>query len=154
MKARIPRQRVRPIMDGIFTNGSYSRHFSEKECFSDILEPLRVPKGTECYLFHVQDITFYRNLEMRAGFMRVAPSRSTEPLRATKVDRKGRPSGPETRFSTISGRFWDRFSSFFEAASRERLDSQREGPNPVLYWQAQYFQGFAELADKPKINRS
>ena len=46
---------------------------------------------------------------------RVAPSRSTEPLRATKVDRKGRPSGPETRFSTIFGRFWGRFSRFFVA---------------------------------------
>ena len=39
-------------------------------------------------------------------------SRSTEELRATKVDREGRPSVPETRFSTILGRFGSRFSCF------------------------------------------
>ena len=47
---------------------------------------------------------------------RVAPSRSTEAPRATKVDRKGRPRRPETQFSTISGRFSGRFSRFFDAA--------------------------------------
>ena len=40
---------------------------------------------------------------------RVAPSRSTEPLQATKVDRKGCPRRSETRFSIISGRFWNQF---------------------------------------------
>ena len=55
---------------------------------------------------------------------------------------------------TILGRFGDRFSSFFEVASRERLDSQREGPNPVLYWQVLYFQGFADFAEKPKTDQN
>ena len=54
-------------------------------------------------------------LPRRSESPRVAPSRSTELLRATKVDRKGRPSGPETRFSMIFGRFWGRFPRFFVA---------------------------------------
>ena len=43
---------------------------------------------------------------------RLASNRSTGPLRAAKVDRKGRPSVPETRFSTILGRFWKDFRRF------------------------------------------
>ena len=85
---------------------------------------------------------------------RVAPSRSTEPLRTTKIDRKGRPRRSEMRFSTISGRFSGRFSRSFEVASRERLDSQREGPNLCFCRQAQHFQGFADFAEKPKIDEN
>ena len=54
----------------------------------------------------------------------------------------------------ISGRFPVRFSRFFEVASRERLDSQREGPNLCFCWQAQYFQGFADFTEKPKIEEN
>ena len=61
---------------------------------------------------------------------RIALNCSTGALRAAKVDRQGRPGGPETRFSTISDRFWDRFSSFFEATLRERHDSWHECANP------------------------
>ena len=51
-------------------------------------------------------------------------------------------------------RFWDKFSLFFEVASREQLDSQREGPNLCFCWQAQHFQGFAGFAEKPKIEEN
>ena len=51
-------------------------------------------------------------------------------------------------------RFWDQFSLFFEVASRERLDSQREEPNLCFYWQAQHFQGFADFAEKAKIDKN
>ena len=37
---------------------------------------------------------------------------------------------------------------------RERLDSQREGPNLCFCWQAQYFQGFADFAEEPKIDKN
>ena len=47
-----------------------------------------------------------------------------------------------------------RFSSFFEVAARERLDSQSEGPNLRFCWQAQYFQGFADFAAKQKIQEN
>ena len=66
----------------------------------------------------------------------------------------GLPRRPEMRFSTISGRFWGRFSSFFEVTWRERLDSQGEVPNLCFCWQAQYFRGFADLARKPKIDEN
>ena len=59
-----------------------------------------------------------------------------------------------TRFSTILYRFCDRFQWFFEVASRERLDSEREGPNLCFCWQAQHFQGFADFAEKPKIEEN
>ena len=42
----------------------------------------------------------------------VTPSRPTEPLRATKVDRQGRPSGPEKRFSICWIDFGTNFCSF------------------------------------------
>ena len=58
------------------------------------------------------------------------------------------------RFLTFSGRSWDRFQWFFEVALRERLDSQREGPNLCFCWQAQHFQGFADFAEKPKIEEN
>ena len=60
---------------------------------------------------------------------------------------------PNVSKATISGRVWGRFSLFFEVASRGRLDSQREGPNLCFCWQAQYFQGFADFAEKPKIDK-
>ena len=49
--------------------------------------------------------------------------------------------------------FWARFSYFFEVAVRARLDLQRREPNPCFCWQAQYFQGFANFADKQKSNQ-
>ena len=55
-------------------------------------------------------------VDLAARVARVAASGSTETPRATKVDRKGRPRRPETQFSTISGRFSDGFSRFFDAA--------------------------------------
>ena len=84
---------------------------------------------------------------------RVVSSRSTEPLRTKKVDRKGRPRRSETRFSTISGPFSGRFLRFLEVASRERLDSQCEGPNPCFCRQAQYFVRVELRAFQPKIGR-
>ena len=73
----------------------------------------------------------------------------------TKVDQKGRPSGSETQFSTIFlGRFWDKSSLFFEFASRERLDWQRKGPNLCFCYQAQYFHGLADFAEKTKIDQN
>jgi len=39
-------------------------------------------------------------------------------------------------------------------ALRERRDSQREGPNLCFCWQAQYFRGFAEFAEKPKTDEN
>ena len=70
----------------------------------------------------------------------------------------GEPSGcprrSERRFSTISGRFSGRFSRFFEVTSRERLDSRRDGPNLCFCQQAQYFGGFADFTEKPKINEN
>ena len=39
------------------------------------------------------------------------------------------PKIPEVQFSTLSGRIWGPFPSFFEVPSRERLNSQRTGPN-------------------------
>ena len=50
--------------------------------------------------------------------------------------------------------FWERFSFFFEVAVRARLDLQRREPNPCFCWQAQYFQGFADFAEKPKIEEN
>ena len=83
---------------------------------------------------------------------------ASERPRATDFDRLGRPSDSarptSTRFSTIPGRFCDRFSSFFDVAPRERLDSQREGPNLCFCWHAQYFGGFADFAKKPKIDKN
>ena len=70
----------------------------------------------------------------------------------------GEPSGcprrSERRFSTISGRFSGRFSRFFEVTSRERLDSRRDGPNLCFCQQAQYFGGFADFTEKPKIDEN
>ena len=70
----------------------------------------------------------------------------------------GEPSGcprrSERRFSTISGRFSGRFSRFFEVTSRERLNSRRDGPNLCFCQQAQYFGGFADFTEKPKINEN
>ena len=51
-------------------------------------------------------------------------------------------------------RFCFRFSSFFEVASRSRLDSQPKGPNLCFCWQAQYFRGFAGFAERPKIDKN
>ena len=50
--------------------------------------------------------------------------------------------------------FWARFSYFFEVAVRARLDLQRREPNPCFCWQAQYFQGFADFADRSKIHQN
>ena len=50
--------------------------------------------------------------------------------------------------------FWDRFSYFFEVAVRARLDLQRREPNPCFCWQVQYFQGFADFADRSKIHQN
>ena len=66
----------------------------------------------------------------------------------------GRPRRSERRCSTISGRFSGRFSRFFEVTSRERLDSRRDGPNLCFCWQAQYFGGFADFTEKPKIDEN
>ena len=60
----------------------------------------------------------------------------------------------EMWFSTISRRSWDRFSWFFEVASCERFDSEREGPNLCFCWQAQHFQGFADFAERTKIDEN
>ena len=59
---------------------------------------------------------------------------------------------PENRaIPELLHRFKIEFSSFCEGTLRERLESQRERPNLCFCWQAQYFQGFADIADKPKI---
>ena len=82
-----------------------------------------------------------------------------------KSDAALAPSAPQTAKSdgalspnapkaTILGRVRDRFSLFFEVVSRGRLDSQREEPHPCFCWQARYFQGFADYAEKPKINQN
>ena len=42
---------------------------------------------------------------------------------------------------------------FFEVATRERLDSQREGPNLCFCWQAWYGIDISHLAKKPKIDK-
>ena len=68
--------------------------------------------------------------------------------------RKGCPSGPETRFSTILGRFWKQFWWFFEVALRERLDSQREGPNLCFGWQAWYETHISHFARNPQIDEN
>ena len=65
----------------------------------------------------------------------------------------GLPRRPEMRFSTISGRFRGRFSSFFQASSHERLDSHRTGPNLCFCWQERYFEGFADLAKRLKMDK-
>ena len=65
----------------------------------------------------------------------------------------GLPRRPEMRFSTISGRFRGRFSSFFQVSSHERLDSHRTGPNLSFCWQERYFEGFADLTKRPKIDK-
>ena len=88
---------------------------------------------------------------------RVAPSRSESLDRTASSDQSRLKRSPERPRDTIFDDFksiWDRFSLFFEVTSRERLDSQREGPNPVSYWQAQYFQGFADFADRSKIDQN
>ena len=74
--------------------------------------------------------------------------------KSIKVDRKGRSRSPETGFSTIPGRFWEGFSSFFEVASRDRRESQREGPSLCFCYQAQYFRGFADFAEKRKTDEN
>ena len=43
--------------------------------------------------------------------------------------------------------------ALFEVASRERLDSQCEGPTPCFCRQAQHFQGFADFAEKRKSTK-
>ena len=58
------------------------------------------------------------------------------------------------RSSSILDRFWNRFKCFFKVASRELLDSEREGPNLSSSWQAQHFQGFADFAEKAKIDEA
>ena len=68
--------------------------------------------------------------------------------------RKGRPSGPETRFSTLSDRFLGRFSVFFKVASRERFAWQREVSNLDFDWQAQYIGAFLHFAKNPKIDKN
>ena len=47
-----------------------------------------------------------------------------------------------------------RFSRFFEVATRERLDSQREGPNLCFCWQAWYETEISHFAKKPKIDEN
>ena len=56
--------------------------------------------------------------------------------------------------TTILGRFCDRFSSFFEVTSRERLDSYCKGPNLCFCRQARYFRGFADFTKTPKIHEN
>ena len=92
-------------------------------------------------------------LDRGASIGKSRPSRSTEALRATKVDRKGRPRRSETRFSTIPGRFSGRFSVFFEVAVGERLDSHREGPNLCFCWQAWYETHISHFAKKTENRR-
>jgi len=53
----------------------------------------------------------------------------------------------------FSGRFRDRFSSFFQAMLRESRDSQRTGPNLDFDRQARYFGRFAHFAQNLKIDK-
>ena len=62
------------------------------------------------------------------------------------------PERPRAAIFDDSGSILGPFSSFFEVASRERLDSEREGPNLCFCWQAQHFQGFADFAEKAKMD--
>ena len=65
------------------------------------------------------------------------------------------PEPPEIpAFPVLLHGFRVRFSSFFEVAARERLDSQSEGPNLRFCWQAQYFQGFAGFAENSKTRKN
>ena len=68
--------------------------------------------------------------------------------------RKGRPSGPETRFSTLSGRFWSQFPEFFKVALRERFALQRKGLNLDFDWHARYIGAFLHFAKRPTINKN
>ena len=67
---------------------------------------------------------------------------------------KGAPSGPETRFSTLSDQCLGRFSVFFKVASRERCASQREVSNLDFDWQAQYIGAFLHFAKNPTIDNN
>ena len=68
--------------------------------------------------------------------------------------RKGRLSGPETRFLTLSGRFLSQFPEFFKVALRERFASQRKGLNLDFDWHAQYIGAFLHFAKRPTINKN
>ena len=90
---------------------------------------------------------------VRPDSPRVAPSRSTDPLRAAKVDRKGRPSVPETRFSTILGRFWKDFRRFSRLLRAIGATRSAKGRTSVFASRRSTLEGSQTLQKNQKLTK-
>ena len=99
---------------------------------------------------HVDRLGRSESLAESSESPRVAPSCSTETLRATKVDRKGRPSGPETRFSTISVDFGNDFSGFPRLHCASDSTRSAKGRTSVFAGRRSTFKGSQTSPKKQK----
>ena len=85
----------------------------------------------------------------RPGSPQVARLRRFERQKSTESLGMARDSIFDDFGSILESILW-----LFEATSRERRDSQREGPNLDFDWQARYFGAFADFTETLKIDQN